>query len=243
LSPPLPDAPKKAQAGKNAGKKSEAGGERKATASASGSDADRTRELVQSRGLLKILGSKGTGNSPLSDVLGESTGAADIGAALAGARGVGVATTEAVGATGPKGGGKGKVAGIGDLGTSGGGKVNLGTKGDVAVRGTVKDSAPVLDDSSVNPEELARYVRQRKSAIQSCYEKELKRNPTLKGRIVVRFVISSQGRAGEIEIEENTLGNEAVGACIRNVVRLWVFPFKPQDGVAVAYPFVFSPAG
>jgi hypothetical protein len=51
------------------------------------------------------------------------------------------------------------------------------------------------------------------------------------------------GRTGSIEVEENTLGNEAVGSCIRTVIRSWVFPFKPDDEVPVAYPFVFSPAG
>jgi len=175
--------------------------------------------------------------------LGDTSAAKDIGEALAGAQGVGVATTDAVGQAGPKGGGTGKVAGIGDVGTRGGGAVNLGSKGDVAVRGEVRDSTPTLEDSSVNPEEMVRFVRQRKMAIQSCYEKELKRNPTLRGRIVVRFVISPQGRAQDIEIEENTVGSEAVAGCIRNVVRAWTFPFKPSDGPAVAYPFLFAPAG
>jgi len=26
------------------------------------------------------------------------------------------------------------------------------------------------------------------------------------------------------------------------VIRGWIFPFKPSDNVAVAYPFLFSPA-
>jgi outer membrane biosynthesis protein TonB len=60
--------------------------------------------------------------------------------------------------------------------------------------------------------------------------------------VVVRFAITPQGRTSEIEIEENTLGNEAVAACIRNLIRSWVFPFKPDGDVPVAYPFVFSPS-
>ena len=50
------------------------------------------------------------------------------------------------------------------------------------------------------------------------------------------------GRASEIGIEEDTMGNEAVGSCIKSIIRGWVFPFKPEDDVPVAYPFVFSPA-
>jgi len=148
-----------------------------------------------------------------------------------------------VAAGGPRGGGSGKVAGIGDLNTSGGGNVSLGNKGDVKVVGQVKDSAPEVDSADVDRNALARYVKARLRSIQNCYEKELKRNPSLKGKVVVRFTINSQGRVREIDVEENTVGSEAVGSCIKALIRTWSFPFKPSDDVPVAYPFVFSPAG
>ena len=199
---------------------------------------------VQGKGLLKILGSSGGGGGgAFADVLGGSTGGGDIAAALAGAGGVGVATEASVGSSGPRGGGSGKVAGIGSLGTSGGGKVNLGTKKEVKVSGRVRDAAPEVESSDVDRNALARYVKARLKAIQNCYEKELKRNPSLKGKVLVRFNIRPNGRTGDIEIEENTLGSDAVASCIRTVIRSWVFPFKPEDEVPVAYPFVFSPAG
>ena len=197
---------------------------------------------VASKGLLKILGSSGGGGGAFEDVLGGGTGAGDIASALAGAGGVSAATADAVGAGGARGGGTGSVAGIGDLGTSGGGKVNVGTKVDARVEGRVKDAAPEVESSSVDREALTRYVKVRLKAIQNCYEKELKRNPSLKGKVLVRFTISRAGRVGDIDIEENTMGNEAVASCIRTVIRSWIFPFKPDDDVPVSYPFVFSPA-
>ena len=209
-------------------------------------DAAARREQIQqkvvSKGLLRILGSSGSGGAgAFQDVLGGGTGAGDIAKALAGAGGVGVATADAL-AQARKGGGSGAVAGIGDLGTSGGGSVNLGTKGDVRVSGHVRDVAPEIESADVDREALARYVKQRLKAIQNCYEKELKRNPSLKGKVVVRFSITPSGRSGEIDVEENTLGSDAVSSCIRTVIRGWVFPFHPPDNVAVAYPFLFSPA-
>jgi hypothetical protein len=198
---------------------------------------------VAGKGLLKILGSSGGGGGAFSDVLGGSTGGGDIAQALAGAGGVGIATEASVGANGPRGGGTGKVAGIGDLGTSGGGKVDLGSKKEVEISGRVSTATPEVDSSDVDREALARYIKTRLKAIQGCYEKELKRNPSLKGKVMVRFNILPSGRTGEIEIEENTLGSDAVASCIRTVVRGWVFPFKPDDEVPVAYPFVFTPAG
>jgi outer membrane biosynthesis protein TonB len=200
---------------------------------------------VEGKGLLKILGSSGSGSGgAFADVLGGSTGGGEIAAALAGAGGVGIATEASVGANGPRGGGTGKVAGIGELGTSGAGKVDLGSsKKEVEVSGRVSSATPEVESSDVDREALARYVKARLKAIQNCYEKELKRNPSLKGKVMVRFSILPSGRTGDIEIEENTLGNDAVGSCIRTVIRSWVFPFKPDDEVPVAYPFVFSPAG
>jgi outer membrane biosynthesis protein TonB len=222
-------------------------GDSKASDNAPKDAAQRKAEVVKKvsgKGLLKILGSSGSsGGGAFADVLGGSTGGGEIAEALAGAGGVGVATAEAIGAGGQKGGGTGDVAGIGDLGTSGGGKVDLGSKKEVAVTGRVKDAAPEVDSADVDRDALARYVKARLKAIQNCYEKELKRNPNLKGKVVVRFSIMPSGRTGDIDIEENTLGNDAVGSCIRSVIRSWVFPFKPDDEVPVAYPFVFSPAG
>ncbi|GHG93732.1 AgmX/PglI C-terminal domain-containing protein [Comamonas sp. JC664] len=200
---------------------------------------------VSNTGLLKILGSnRGGGQGAFADVLGSASGAGDIAEALAGAGGVGVAREASVGTPGgPRGGGTGTVTDIGAIGTQGAGKVDLGDKKETVVKGRVQDATPEIESADVDRDALARYVRARKAAIQSCYEKELKRNPNLKGKVVVRFTIKTSGRAGDIEIEENTLGSEAVGSCIRTTIRSWVFPFKPDDETAVSYPFVFAPAG
>jgi outer membrane biosynthesis protein TonB len=227
-------------------KKDESSSHKESKASSSSADTAARKAALQqkvaSKGLLKILGSSGSGGGAFEDVIGSSTGSGDIASALAGAGGVGVATSDAVAAGGPRGGGSGSVAGIGNLGTSGGGNVNLGNKGDVKVSGRVKDSTPEVESADVDRDALARYVKARLKAIQNCYEKELKRNPSLKGKVVVRFSITPSGRTGGIDIEENTVGSEAVGACIKTVIRGWIFPFKPSDEVPVAYPFVFSPA-
>ncbi|MGZ6070694.1 MAG: AgmX/PglI C-terminal domain-containing protein [Myxococcaceae bacterium] len=198
------------------------------------------QQKVASKGLLKILGSAG-GSGALQDVLGSGTGSGDVAAALAGARGVSVATADSVG--GPRGGGAGRTAGIGDVGTAGGGKVALAGKGDAKVSGQVSAAAPEVDSADVDRAALSRYIRDRLGAIRGCYERELKRNPSLKGKVVVRFNITPAGRAGDVRIEENTLGSPEVGSCIQGLMRTWIFPFKPPDEVPVQYPFLFTSAG
>ena len=198
------------------------------------------QQKVAGKGLLKILGSAG-GSGALSDVLGSGTGSGDVAAALAGARGVSIATADSVGAR--AGGGAGRTAGIGDVGTSGGGKVALAGKGDARVTGLVSTAPPEVDSADVDRAALSRYIRDRLGAIRSCYERELKRNPGLKGKVVVRFNITPAGRAGDVRIEENTLGSNEVASCIQGLMRSWIFPFKPPDEVPVQYPFLFTSAG
>jgi TonB family protein len=105
------------------------------------------------------------------------------------------------------------------------------------------DSEFETESSSVDKDSLGKYIKQRIKSVQSCYEKELKLNPTLKGKIVVRFVITTQGRVGEVSIDQNTMGNDNVAACIQRLVKTWTFPIKPEEDSPVTFPFVFSPGG
>lgn len=203
---------------------------------------------VANKGLLKMLGAIGDGSSggAIEDVLGGGAGSQDIASALAGAGGVGVANSDNLAeGGGRKGGGSGTAAGIGDLATSGGAGAagGLGEKKAAAITGRVIDSGgPEVDSSSCDRDAISKYVKRNLRAIQSCYERELKRNVNLKGKIVIRFTIGETGRVmGQPEVEEDTLGNEAVTSCIRNTIRMWMFPIKDNE-CPVAYPFVFAPA-
>lgn len=217
-------------------------GDKKEKAATSNEKKAELQAKVARAGLLKIIGAAGSGDGAFADVLGSSNGVGDVASALSGASGVNMATADALAAGGPKGSGTGSAADIGSLGTSGTGTVNLAEKGPAAIRGKVADAAPEVESADIDRNKLNAFLRGRIRAIQGCYEKELKRNPNLKGKVVVRFSITTGGRAAEIEIEQDTLGNDAVASCIKTVIRGWVFPFKPDSDVSVAYPFVFSPA-
>jgi len=255
--PPEPEKPADKPAASDTGKTEEKKPEKKADEPIPAAKADATpaeaaarkaaiQERVAQSGILKILGSTGgAGGGAFADVLGGSSASNDISAALAGAGGVGVATSDMLGGpggTGPRGGATGEVATIGAIATKGVGAVNVGEKQEVAVKAETKLEAAEVESSTVDREGLARYVKSRLKAITSCYEKELKRNPSLKGRVVVRFTIKPDGRTSDVDVEENTVGSDAVGACIKTLIKTWTFPFKPEEETTVAYPFVFAPA-
>lgn len=238
---PKPDVGKTEEKKEEKKEEKVAEGSKNEKAATSNKKADLEAKVAKA-GLLKIIGAAGSGDGAFADVLGNSNSVGDVASALSGASGVNMATAEALAAGGPKGSGTGSAADIGSLGTSGTGTVNLQEKGPAAIRGKVADAAPEVESADIDRNKLNSFLRSRIRAIQGCYEKELKRNPNLKGKVVVRFSITPGGRAAEIEIEQDTLGNDAVSSCIKTVIRGWVFPFKPDSEVPVAYPFVFSPA-
>jgi TonB family protein len=200
----------------------------------------RLAEQVSRVGVLKILGSKG-GSGAVADLIRGGDPGADADRAFANVGGVGMAAagTNLQG----RGAGGGTVVGIEGLrGVGGPGAVETGARsGEKEVKGVVRDEAPSVD-GTIDAGVIAKEIRRRMGAVRACYERELKRNPQLGGKVVVRFVIGANGAVTEAEIESNTMQDDAVGECI--VANIKRFRFPPPEGgsVEVSYPFVFQPS-
>lgn len=204
-------------------------------------------KAVQSKGILKVLGSLGpggNGRTAAATVFGSSDGNTTVAEALAGAGGVKVATADAGGIGQRKGGGQGGAAAIGDLATSGGGgsKVGYGAKAEAKVTGSVAAEAAEIDSSEIDQAKLGSFVRARMGILKACYENALKRNPGLRGRMRLRFTILQTGSLQDVEMVENALGSD-VAACVSSTMRTWRTPFRPSGPVTVDYPLVFTPGG
>jgi len=204
----------------------------------------RLAERVSRLGALKILGSRGKGG-PIADLINRGDPGADADRAFADIGGVGVASAGSGGAglAGRGGSGAGEAVGIEGLrGVEGPASVDTGARGkEKRVKGIVKSEAPSVD-GSIDAGVIARELRRRMGAIRACYERELKRNPRLGGKIVLRFVIGTNGAVREAEIESNTMGDDAVGECIVLNVKRFRFPVPEGGSVEVSYPFVFQPS-
>ena len=112
------------------------------------------------------------------------------------------------------------------------------------VRGSVRQGA--LEDESgsgaFDSSIVVGQIRRRLRAIQRCYERELRNNPTLNGRVLVRFTIQPAGSVSGASATENTTGSPAVAQCVVNTIRRFRFTPGPEGGsVTFAYPFVFAP--
>ncbi len=138
-------------------------------------------------------------------------------------------------------GGSGKVANISGLrgaGSIAGGDTGAGLT-EKRVRGIVKSEAPAVD-GELDPSLVSKEVRTRLGAIKACYERALKRNPNLSGKVKVRWTITAAGTVSSVEIDEDSLGDSEVTSCIRGLVSHWRFPAPSGGSVDVVYPFLFQ---
>jgi hypothetical protein len=202
----------------------------------------RLAEQVKSTGLLKLLGAKADGGGSIADVLGKGDVDRDQEKAFQGVGGVGVANNnDQLRGIKSGGSGSGRVATVGGL--RGGGSIAGGGTGEAAaekrVSGVVKSEAPAVD-GELDPAMVAKEVRSRLGAIKACYERALKRNPTLSGKVVIHWTITQAGTVSGVDVEQDTLGDAEVASCIKALVARWRFPAPAGGSVDVSFPFVFQ---
>jgi hypothetical protein len=109
------------------------------------------------------------------------------------------------------------------------------------VRGVVKSEAPSVD-GPLDPSLVSKEVRARIGAIKACYERALKRNPNLSGKVLIRWTITAAGTASDVEIEKDGMGDAEVSSCMKGLVGRWRFVAPSGGSVEVVYPFIFEPA-
>ncbi len=75
------------------------------------------------------------------------------------------------------------------------------------------------------------------------YNKELRKNPSLRGKATVTFEIAPSGRITRTVLVYSSLGSRSLENGILANIRKWKFPRIPEDrgSVRVTYPFVFLP--
>jgi hypothetical protein len=95
---------------------------------------------------------------------------------------------------------------------------------------------------ALSKETVRRVFGLRRNEIRACYEGGLLRDPTLRGRIAVRFRIDPEGQTREITLAETSLHDERVEQCINQRVAAFMFPAVPKGAdTVVTYRFRFEP--
>lgn len=144
-------------------------------------------------------------------------------------------------------GGKGTATqGISEIGTKGrasgkndyGGGMSMGGKGNVTIdAGGVEANW----EGTIDREAVRRVIRSILHQIKSCYERELRVNSSLEGKVIIQFEIVDQGRVRSAKTKSSTMHDATVESCVAQRIREARFPDPPTGTIAVVdYPFVFG---
>jgi TonB family protein len=211
-------------------------------------------EQVSNRGLLGLLTGTGTAaeGQAVQDMFSGPDGGGvgqDLDKVLASVDGLSTSGTSGLGSEGSgegvRGGRSGSNANIDDLVTDLGSahSQSLSRKGELLIETPEGEEGRGLKSAHRNSEAIQAVLYKHVNAIRYCYERELKRNPNLKGKITVRITIAPNGHVTEVTIVSSTLNNERVERCILARIRLWkdFEPIDSADGdVTIRYSYAFG---
>ncbi|MBX3018616.1 MAG: TonB family protein [Bdellovibrionaceae bacterium] len=212
-----------------------------------GANAQSAKDVTKT-GLLSAFGGGGI-NSKLDKAYsgaGELLGMADKSSGTSGQNenraGDGIGSRFKDSGAGGKGTATEGIAGVGTKGRAGGtsayGGIGSGGKGSVAIDAGGSEE---VFEGSIDREAVRRVIRSILSQIKSCYERRLRNNSGLEGKVVIRFVIEEQGRVRRADTKSSTLNDRDVEACVAMRIREQRFPDPPAGTIAeVDYPFVFG---
>ena len=133
---------------------------------------------------------------------------------------------------------------------------NTGGSG-LAERSTTQVAAPVAEfgtgggaarrtgDSnkgSRSREEIEMVFDRNKGAIYALYNRALRRDPSLEGKLVLRLTIAPDGAVTFCEVVSSELGDQALETKLQARIKMINFGAKPVDSVTLTYPIDFLPA-
>lgn len=219
-------------------------------------DAERKRRLseeVQNKTILGQIGAISSEGGGLLDSLREGAGKTSMEEAFAGSSGIAtnVAGAEKSGlrtSGSSDADGKGSTVGIGDLKGMKGRQaaekgVDTGSKSEkkVKVRVNMKSPEKIIGTGKLDSNSVSEVIRRRQASLQKCYEREIKKNPSASGKVIVAFTIGTAGRVTKSTATTDSVGG-GVGKCVASTIEGFRFPRPAGGEVIVTKTFVFEVA-
>ncbi len=84
-------------------------------------------------------------------------------------------------------------------------------------------------------------IRRRMGALQNCYNRALRTNPGLSGKMTYTISISVMGTVTSVNIDTDTVRDPSVASCTTTKIKGWRFPNDgAEDSSEVTFTVVFS---
>jgi hypothetical protein len=111
----------------------------------------------------------------------------------------------------------------------------------VAIGPTVREVRMTHQGGHLPADVIQRVVRMNFGRFRQCYETGLRSDPSLRGRVVTKFVIARDGSVPLAQDAGSDLPNAQVNACVVRGFQSLSFPTPEGGQVHVTYPLVFTP--
>lgn len=126
-----------------------------------------------------------------------------------------------------------------DTGGGAGVSANLGKKAAAKMDGSVKPG-PEASQRFCKWDNIFSVVQQRAGVMRACYERELRLQPGLQGKVTLKWKIDLDGAVEKATTVDSSMGSRAVDDCLVKTVCGMRFA-KPDGGSCIVqWPFVFS---
>ncbi len=98
------------------------------------------------------------------------------------------------------------------------------------------------ETGKIDTSAVKRVFDQNNIAMRKCYERVLKANPGLEGKVTLEVKIVSTGAVSSAKARGVSLNNAAINDCMERQAKTMKFPEPKGGSVRVANPYTFRPA-
>ncbi len=103
-----------------------------------------------------------------------------------------------------------------------------------------KKTAAESFGGTIDAKAVSAYIDGHFDQVRACYERRLKINALLEGRLDLNIVISTSGKVAAIGVNSDTVRDAEMLSCVKKTIRTWELP-KPEGGrVVIGKTFSFK---
>jgi hypothetical protein len=188
--------------------------------------------------LVKFVGTQGESHNGVVENLWSDAeqGLGDVDDMLSQAA---AATADTVAATRMGNAGGNEAAEGGEIDRLGGGAAKGVAGPKVVVKPKVTAGSGSVDAVAGSENEVRATVKQYAGQLRYCYESVMKTDPTLEGRVEVRWTVAAGRVVGSPYVIANTTTSGELADCIVKKIRRWDFPADVEGDMS--FPFLFQP--
>ena len=111
----------------------------------------------------------------------------------------------------------------------------------LAVEGEGRPEGPEVPLRRDAAADIVRAVAGHLGSLRHEYNKALRMNPDLEGKVTVSLTVAPDGAVAECRVVDSTLNAPDLEKRLLERIRKWEFPSVSAEPVTVTYPFAFSP--